>query len=639
MRRAKQLVVGVGTVLVIVVAVAAFGWSHLINRMLPADSRPARIEFPVDKVTDAEFETLAARAVADFGADASHAARFREAGIRAYEGPVTCERCHASMGFTDPVSGEPVHMSPTDDLVRTVHYRFASKRHPEIFGFDGSSVDTMALGKINRPCPKPGSFAMTAWAEVVTLDDGRELSEGCGQCHVGGQYQAPLGEMMPGYSTLQVEKDALDCLICHSLGYDMNEKQVVTDANGRNRWGQDRSLFAAMTVTRPTSRTCLRCHQHNFGGDIYIDPKDPSFMESLQERGTERPRVLHPGSKRGTPFSPSWDVHAAAGVQCLDCHPSEGHRIARGEHTTTQLANDLPGRALTCQRCHGTNPHKGTTQAMFYNGHVAKIACESCHIPSLHEDNVSRRDFATTVFEEEEGIHIYNDERKDTEPGVGIRYVWWSGDGGFLGNPIGDNPNGAGLYRFYAPEAPWPEFADFDYEGWFEREMRALANRRPSKLYAVKRFNGRQHIDLQNIGPFGGMFVPYNLPTYYRTGDPDLAARTEMRKPMMKMMYGTMFELYMLDDFMGFMSVDGWNTAAYDDLVAGRKVEPRWLPADASLEIAHAIRRDGALSCDDCHAKEGVLDWAELGYTPAEQARLKTHPLKTLTAPPPIPEE
>ena len=40
----------------------------------------------------------------------------------------------------------------------------------------------------------------------------------------------------------------------------------------------------------------------------------------------------------------------------------------------------------------------------------------------------------------------------------------------------------------------------------------------------MKIFNGRQHIDLQNMGPFGGMFVPYNLPLYYRTGDADQAA-------------------------------------------------------------------------------------------------------------------
>ncbi len=57
-------------------------------------------------------------------------------------------------------------------------------------------------------------------------------------------------------------------------------------------------------------------------------------------------------------------------------------------------------------------------------------------------------------------------------------------------------------------------------------------------------FNGRQHIDLQNIGPFGGMYLPYNLPAYFTTGDPDKAASVEMQHPMMKKMYGWMFKVY-----------------------------------------------------------------------------------------------
>ena len=92
---------------------------------------------------------------------------------------------------------------------------------------------------------------MTAWAELVVTQNGDTLSEGCGQCHIGGQYQAPLGEMMPLYRTRASEKNAIDCLICHAANYDMNRKQVVTDPNGRHRWDQDRSLSAAMSVMTP----------------------------------------------------------------------------------------------------------------------------------------------------------------------------------------------------------------------------------------------------------------------------------------------------------------------------------------------------------------------------------------------------
>jgi hypothetical protein len=607
-------------IILLIIAWRMNAWSNLINLMMPADSRPGDVEFVVQENSVdgiAAAKTRLAKLAADRDLDFAHIERFAEAGIETYQGPRTCLQCHEEIDISED-GQQAVHIDLMDNLTGSAHYRFFTKNHPNVWGFNGELADNFPMGKINRPCPKPGSFAMTAWAELVVTADGDTMSEGCGQCHIGGQYQAPLGEMMPLYTTLQNEKDAIDCLICHAAAYDMNRKQVVVDENGRKRWDQDRSLAAALSVTRPTAQTCLRCHQHNFGGDIYVDPVDPSYMESQTALQADRPRVMHPGSKRGTPYSPSWDVHAAAGLDCLDCHPSQGHRIAKGLHTTTMMANDLPDVAVTCERCHDADPHGDPD----LNRHTALIACETCHIPSLHPDNATLRDFAHTEYETDPGIHIYHDIEKKTLPGEGIAYAWWNGDGTFLGNPIGDNPNGLGLYKFYTAEHRWPEFADFDYDGWYEQKMRPIARRKPSKLYAMKRFNGRQHIDLQNIGPFGGMFVPYNLPDYYRNGDPDGAARAEMDKSMMKMMYGWMFKVYMLDKFIGFMDVDGWNTGAYDDVRAGRKVEPRWLVNDALMEINHGIRLDGALTCTNCHGPQGVMDWAALGYPPERAAEL-----------------
>ena len=205
-------------------------------------------------------------------------------------------------------------------------------------------------------------------------------------------------------------------------------------------------------------------------------------------------------------------------------------------------------------------------------------------------------------------------------------YRWWNGDGTFLGNPIGDHPNGQDLYSFYKPEHVWPEYQDFDYDGWYETVMRPIAKRKPSKLYAMKRFNGKQHIDLANTSPFGGMYVPYNLPTYYTTGDPDQAAAKEMEKSMMGMMYGRMFKFYLMDRFMSFMGADGWNADSYDEVKEMKNVEARWMPMDASMEISHAIRREGSLTCADCHSPDGVLDWKELGYTEADIEMYQKNP-------------
>jgi hypothetical protein len=610
LKRKLRWILPLLAVLLFGLACRLHAWSHLINAMLPADSRPGEIVFAVDGTTPAGFAALAA----EIGGDHSHVELFREAGVLAYAGPSTCLDCHGELAYED-AGGDAHREDLLDNLTGSAHYRFFTTEHPNVWGFNGELADGFAMGKINRPCPKPGSFAMTAWAELVVTQEGDTLSEGCGQCHVGGQYQAPLGEMMPLYATLPRETDAIDCLICHAVLYDMNRKQVVRDPNGRLRWGQDRSLRAALTVTTPTAEACLRCHQHNLGGDLYVDPRGPSYMQSLYEVGDRWPRVRHPGSKRGTPYSPSWDVHAAAGLSCLECHPSEGHRIARGTRTTTLMANDLPGVEISCLDCHDDPPHAADEAVgARLNDHLAVIACTTCHIPSLHPDNVTRRDFAETEWESEPGIFVYRDVEKRHFPGDGIDYVWWNGDCTFLGNPVGDNPRGGRRYTFYDAAHRWPEFADFDYAAWFEEVMRPVAQRKPSKLYAFKRFNGRQHVDLQNVGPFGGMYVPYNLPHYYRHGEPAIAARLEMDRSMMRKMYGRMFELYMLNSFMKYMRIDGWDTGAYDDLRNGRRMEARWLPTDAHLEISHGIRRQGALMCGDCHGPDSVLDWERLGY-------------------------
>ena len=603
-------------------------WSELIQLMMPPDSRPGRIIFPFTEATPDELDAISLELSAEYTMDFDHIERFRQEEILVYEGPKTCLACHRKIAVTDESTGEKKEADLLEDVLSSTHYNFFTKAHPNVYGFNGKLADNFPMGKINRPCPKPGSFAMTAWAELVVTEKGDTLSEGCGQCHIGGQYQAPLGEMMPLYRTLDREKEIIDCLICHAVAYDMNRKQVVVDPNGRKRWGQDRSMKAALSVTSPTAQACLRCHQHNMGGDIYIDPADASYMQSMLNTGYDRPRVLHPGSKRGTPYSPSWDVHAAAGLSCIECHTARGHHIAKGTHTTTMMANDLPHVEVSCEKCHSDTPHGNDETGDHLNGHIARVACQTCHIPSLHPDNATMRDFGRTIYEEDHHIYMYTDVLKESESGEGIVYVWWNGDATFLGNPIGDNPNGKNLYRFYRPAHTWPEFEDFDYEAWYERVMRPIAAQgRPSKIYAMKRFNGRQHIDLGNIGPFGGMFVPYNLPEYYATGDPDRAARKEMEKSMMKRMYGWMFDIYMMNKFMSFMDVDGWDTAPYRDVLELKNVELRWIPNDASLEISHAIRRDGALSCRDCHGPDGRLDWTALGYTGEEIERLTSDPL------------
>jgi len=187
----------------ILAILAAVFWSQMINWMLPADSRPGTIVFSTESLTQDGFESAAAALEATPRGSAGefkHVDLFRRAGILTFEGPATCLGCHQQVTYQDDEGNEKSEDLMTN-LTSSAHYRLFTRDHPNVYGFNGELADNFPMGKLNRPCPKPGSFAMTAWAELVVTEAGDTLSAGCGQCHFGGQYQAPLGEMMPLYRT------------------------------------------------------------------------------------------------------------------------------------------------------------------------------------------------------------------------------------------------------------------------------------------------------------------------------------------------------------------------------------------------------------------------------------------------------
>ncbi|MFN3075505.1 MAG: hypothetical protein ABT940_01220 [Alphaproteobacteria bacterium] len=282
-----------------------------------------------------------------------HIGYFRDAGIREYRGPETCLGCHATMTVHGQ-DGEKKVVNTLDDVIESVHYKFQQTAPGfTTYGYDGREVNAegsrpIPVGKIDRACGIPGSFSWTGWAALVNTKpadaNGQTVvrSEGCGQCHIGGGYHPATEKMMPIGDVPMEAKMGLDCLICHSQAYDMNERYVTKDDVGM-RWNQDRSLKAAMAVTLPSRDNCLFCHQHNMGGDAFAE------NVSAKNLGHKNSRLLHEGAKRGNPFSASTDVHAAAGMTCTDCHVPEGHKIPRGTKGTDLVANDLPGREVTCE--------------------------------------------------------------------------------------------------------------------------------------------------------------------------------------------------------------------------------------------------------------------------------------------------
>jgi hypothetical protein len=472
--------------------------------------------------------------------------------------------------------------------------------------------------------------------------------------------------MMPVGGVPEVAKQGLDCLICHSDTYDMNERYVIEDEYG-TRWNQDRSMRAAMTVSLPQNKNCLNCHQHNLGGDAY------EHNEAAKNLGHKHKRLLHHGAKRANPFGPEDDVHAKAGLLCTDCHVPEGHKIPRGTKGVDLVSNDLPGKEVACENCHTLAPHTKSKDRVILNGHISRLACETCHILQLEEYNVVLRDWIHPTWNEEEGIFTPTDVYLSGEVGKGLIYLWFNGNGTFLANalgnnpmkPVGYNPLMEQMVKLDHPEVvaairqaalelqkSYPEIDVDEYVRTatqplsqlspglleqraevVERNLRPVMNKGESKIYPFKLFNAMMFEDMGNQGPFGAMILPFDYPTYYETGNPKLSMMEAISDPIIQRMYQTPFKEYMMDEFMYYFGVDGWNPEypmKNGELV---NVQPNWMRQMGTLMINHGITKDGR-KCEECHTENGILDFAMLGYPEERVADLQNLPeLKYLNMP------
>jgi hypothetical protein len=653
------------------------------------------------KVSDTEFETLAqeltyqaryqkaAAIVTDFENDFTrqlkidmlmntpsfrrqtdfrHIKYFREAGIRQYEGPQTCLQCHQTINVHH-ADGTSSTVDTLEDIVNSVHFKFQSSAAGfSTYGYDGRQVNTsegpsIPVGKINRACGIPGSFSWTGWAELIKSQPAHgpiEIrSEGCGQCHIGGNYHPATEKMMPVGDVPVDAKHGIDCLICHSAQYDMNQRYVIEDDYGR-RWNQDRSLKAALSVGRATNKNCLNCHQHNMGGDIY------QHNVAAQSLGYQNQRLLHKGAKRGNPFSPADDVHAAAQLLCTDCHVPEGHKIPRGRLGVDLVANDLPNKTVACDTCHTETPHTRSQYKTLLNGHIAKLACETCHITRLQDSNVVLRDWVHPTWNEEEGIYEPTDIYLSGEVNKGFTFLWFNGNGTFLANALGNNPNQSADYNplmqqmvsidnpqvIAAVRAKAIElkktYPDIEVESYVEAatqpltqlspamlekrrkmiqdNLRSAMNQGTSKIYPFKLFNAMMYEDMGNQGPFGAMILPFDYPTYHETGDPKASVKKALQHPIVKRMYETPFKLYMMDEFMAYFGItEGWKTnyPLVDEQLVN--VEAHWMRQMGTLMINHGIEKVGR-QCKECHSTNGIMDFKLLGYSPKRINELEQWP-------------
>jgi hypothetical protein len=290
--------------------------------------------------------------------------------ITSYNGTQTCISCHKDAAM---------------EVLSSLHYRQFIDEHQEK---GGKLPDTgMLLGcSINV-----NAVMLPNWLDLLEpVVPGKPLvASGCALCHPG------LGAKVdPAAAPDPREATNVDCLICHAPNY---ARVVVRQGGGFGfapAPGVD-LLETARKVGRPTTEACWRCHGVN------------------------------PIIRRGSMPTRDTDVHAAKGMQCVDCHAFSRHRVAGVADVAAKERSDAP--KPTCESCHTAGPHKGS-QATDLNRHVARVTCQACHIPAIARDpkylTLAERDWTRPVLNQDKGLY---QPATRMVSAMQPEYHWWNG--------------------------------------------------------------------------------------------------------------------------------------------------------------------------------------------------------------------
>ncbi len=177
----------------------------------------------------------------------------------------------------------------------------------------------------------------------------------CSECHAGYGWSDQSFDFS--------DKTRVDCLICH-------DTTGTYHKDGDNSgWPTDHVKLAtvARNVGMPVRQNCNSCHALGGGGNN-AKHGDIGLVLDYPER--------------------SVDVHMDADsndFQCQTCHVTQNHYISGANLPTAADGY----KAIACTQCHEADPHAESR----LNAHVAKVACQTCHIPVFAKEDATQMDW------------------------------------------------------------------------------------------------------------------------------------------------------------------------------------------------------------------------------------------------------
>jgi octaheme c-type cytochrome (tetrathionate reductase family) len=278
----------------------------------------------------------------------------------------------------------------------------------------------------------------------------------CTSCHAGYGWKDKSFDF--------TDETLVDCLVCHdqtgkykkfpvAAGHPVYESEFP---DGREwpkgsgkKWQPVDLSEVAQNVGRPTRRNCGTCHFFGGGGE--------GVKHGDMDIHLTNPPISH-------------DVHMSpdgADFSCTQCHTTKEHYIAGrcfeipAYEDREFVLRGLETNLLACESCHTTKPHQnpdvGAIRNAKLNDHSDKVACQTCHIPTMARNKATKTwwDWSKAGDKQREPVPIegcdgetdYNFKKgefvwvKNVEP----EYIWYANklNHTFMGDKIDDQaPHG-----------------------------------------------------------------------------------------------------------------------------------------------------------------------------------------------------
>ena len=351
----------------------------------------------------------------------------------------------------------------------------------------------------------------------------------------------------------------IDCLICHDETGKYKKSKPGTGPNTGSGMPSPKVNLAdvAQNVGAPQRENCGSCHYKGGGGN---NVKHGDLEKALNHCTAEV------------------DVHMATDKQnmsCTDCHETHNHQITGKLYTMSTS----PDKEVSCEKCHTDSPH----QSKLLNSHYQQVACQTCHIPTYAKVNPTLIywDWSTAGklkdgedYHEvsKDKMHKYGSKHGDQTFGKNLKpeYVWFNGhaEPTTIDTKISDDERPLVLNKL---------------SGSYADNVSPEDSTSRSKIWPVKVMRGKQLYDPINktliqpktVGPKGSG-------AYWKDFDWGASAKAGMA--------------YLNRPYSG----------KYD-----------FIETEAYWPLNHMVSgADKALTCTECHSKDGVLTAPNDFYLP-----------------------